>query len=268
MITSLQNPLVKRLIKLRDKKDRQREGVFLIEGEKELLHAVDNGISLETVIYCTELMAENATFKTTEAIKSRLQSGYESFVEVTSKVYAKIAYRGKSGGILATAVIPAYTIDKLKLPENPLLLVIEGVEKPGNLGALLRTADGAGVDAAIICDANIDLYNPNVVRASLGALFTVPTLLMPLDDTINWPEKNRIKVVLSSPVADCDYTDADYTGPVAIVLGSEKEGLPKRLLNSKFHQVRIPLAGKMDSLNVSCAAAIILYEAYRQRKKS
>lgn len=272
MITSLQNPLVKRAVGLSEKK-RQRdcEGVFVIEGEKELLCALANGISIETLLYCPELIGANKQLTTDTAIERQLESagaqGTE-LVAVSQRVYSKIAYRQKVGGLVAIARMPVQNIDELKLAANPFILVIHGVEKPGNLGALLRTADGAGVDAVIVCDADVDLFNPNVVRSSLGAIFTVKTFVLSMEQTIGWLAANKIKVILSTPQGDRDYTDIDYTGPTAVVLGSEKAGLPSQWLGQNLCKVKIPMYGQMDSLNVSTSGAILFYEAVRQRKKT
>ncbi len=271
MITSLQNPLVKRVVGLGEKKrQRDREGVFVIEGEKELLYALANGISIETLLYCPELIGANKQLTTDTAIERQLESagaqGTE-LVAVSQQVYGKIAYRQKVGGLAAIARMPGQNIDELKLSANPFILVIHGVEKPGNLGALLRTADGAGVDAVIVCDADVDLFNPNVVRSSLGAVFTVKTFVLSMEQTIGWLAANKIKAILSTPQGDRDYTDIDYTGPTAVVLGSEKAGLPTQWLGQNLCKVKIPMYGQMDSLNVSTSGAILFYEAVRQRKK-
>jgi len=270
MITSLQNPLIKRIVAFKDKKHREREGVFLIEGEKEILHALSQGISLETLIYCSDLLRFNKDLNTIEHINEYLmggQSGQVKLVEADQRVYAKIAYRDKAEGLVAIAHLPKRDIEEMLLAQNPLILVIWGVEKPGNLGALLRTADGAGTDAVIVCnEGGVDLYNPNVVRGSLGALFTVPTYEMSLANTLDWLRQKQVTIVLTSPNATMDYTQPDYSGAVAIVLGSEKQGLPELLLQQDITQVKIPMLGRMDSLNVSCSGAILLYEVLRQRK--
>jgi TrmH family RNA methyltransferase len=187
-------------------------------------------------------------------------------VEVDQRVYARMAYRDKVEGLLAVAPIPRRNIEAFDVSETPFLLVALGIEKPGNLGALLRTADGAGVDALLLCGGGVDLYNPNVIRASLGAVFTVPAFEMSLESALTWLGKRKIQIILTSPDASTDYTNLDYTGPVAIVLGSEKQGLPEILLRQDITQVKIPMYGQMDSLNVSCSGAILLYEVLRQRK--
>jgi TrmH family RNA methyltransferase len=271
MITSAQNPLVKRLVSLQEKKRlRLQEGVFLIEGERELLHALAGGIEFETVFYCLELLVGNAELNSMESLAGRFSigsTGAVELVQVSPRVYGKIALRENTGGIVGVAKIPRRDIYKLQLSKNPLVLVVAGVEKPGNLGALLRTADGAGVEVVIVCDGEVDLYNPNVVRSSLGALFTVPTFPLSWEETGQWLQENRILMIFTSPAVEKDYTEEDYTGAVAIFLGSEKGGLPSEWLRKKASQVKIPMRGQMDSLNVSCSGAIVLYEAVRQRER-
>ncbi len=271
LITSAQNPLVKRLVSLREKKKlRLQEGVFLIEGETELLNGLAGQIEFDTVVYCNELLAGNAELNTIESLIKRFDivgSEATELVEVSLRVYGKISLRENTGGIIGIAKIPRRDIYRLKLSKNPLVLVAVGVEKPGNLGALLRTADGAGVEVVIVCEAEVDMYNPNVVRSSLGALFTVPTFQLSWEETRQWLQKNRIRMIFTTPAAEKDYTAEDYTGAVAIFLGSEKEGLPAEWLREKAGLVKIPMLGKMDSLNVSCSGAVVLYEAVCQRKK-
>jgi RNA methyltransferase, TrmH family len=266
LITSLQNPLVKRAVALRDGTDRRRLGLFVIEGEKEFLHAVAGGVRFDALICCGELMADNALLNCVEALAG-YSGGADSFVaEVTPQVYAKIAYRQNVGGIIALAHIPQNDINTLKLSECPLVLVIAGVEKPGNIGALLRTADGVGFDAVIVVeDGGADLYNPNVIRASLGAIFTVKVFSIGRGEAVEWLRSRNIRPILTSPDATEDYTAVDYSGAVAIVVGSESGGLPEEWLQSAGCKVKIPMNGQMDSLNVSCAGAVIMYEALRQR---
>jgi TrmH family RNA methyltransferase len=271
IITSAQNPLVKSLVTLRKKKRlRLEEGVFLIEGEKELLHALAGGIEIETIVFCRELLVGNAELNSMESLAVKFGTGKTTrvkMVEVASRVYGKIAVREDVEGIVGVAKIPRRDIHKLPLSRNPLALVAAGVEKPGNLGALLRTADGAGVDVLIVCGTQVDLYNPNVIRSSLGALFTVPAFPLSWEETRRWLEKNRIRMIFTSPGAQKEYTEEDYAGAVAIFLGSENEGLPSEWFQKKDSTVKIPMQGKMDSLNTSCSGAIVLYEAVRQRKR-
>lgn len=266
MITSLQNPLVKWVAGLNRRRERQREGLFLIEGERELQHAATGGIIFEKVLCCPEILTGNERLKNIEEVAAL--AGNAKVVEVSAAVFAKVAYRDQAGGILAVAKIPTGNIDELELGTETLVLVVEGVEKPGNVGALLRTADGAGVDAVIVCGPGVDLYSPNVVRGSLGALFTVKTFVLSFEQAGEWLGGNGFRTIVSSPAAQRDYCQADYGGRVALVVGSEKGGLSRRWLEGGGEAVRIAMAGQMDSLNVSCSGAILMYEALRQRSQA
>lgn len=264
MITSLQNPLVKRIVGLKDRRDRQREGVFVIEGEKELLHAVAGGIHLEALVVCPALLHGNSQLTSIDklaTLKAR------DTVEVINHVFAKMAYRESTGGLLAIAATPAATLVDIPLADRMLVLVVEGAEKPGNLGALLRTADGAGANAVIVCGQGVDLYNPNVVRASLGALFTVPTVAATEEEARQWLQTHQFQIVLASPSAKTDYATMTYAKKTALVLGSEHQGLSDFWLLKGADSIAIPMRGRMDSLNVSCSGAILLYEIARQQAK-
>jgi len=269
MISSLQNELVKRVVRLRDRRDRQREGVFVIEGEKEFLCATANGIAIETVLYCGELLGGNERLKTAEGVEGyagELGGGAKA-VAVSERVYEKIAYRETVGGLVAVARTPVRDIKDAALSDRPFVVVVEGVEKPGNLGALLRTADGAGVEAVIVCGEAVELYNPNVVRSSVGAVFAVACFACSSDEARAWLRGRGIGVVVATPGAKDRYTEIDYTGPVALVLGSEHEGVDAGWLGAEAVQVRIPMAGQMDSLNVAASGAVLMYEVARQRRE-
>ncbi len=273
MIVSNKNPLIKRLRALRDKTDRDRQGVFVIEGDKEISYALGAGLSFETVVYCSTLMGNNKQLNSIEQLRQLYYRQHSSdkapavqFVEVSAEVFAKVAYRGHCGGWLAIAHTPHCQLDDIKVGNNAFLLVVVNLEKPGNAGALLRSADAAGVDAVIFADTQVDLYNPNVVRASIGALFTLPCVSAASQEVIGWLRKGGINMVLARPQADVDYFDVDYTGPTAVVLGSEHAGLGGQWLKQpNTTQVRIPMRGAMDSLNVSVSGAVLMYEVLRQR---
>lgn len=269
MITSLKNPWIKQVVALKDKRDRDRLGLFVVEGEKEFLHALGQGIVMETIFYCGEILPANTRLNSLPALQQAAAAAgaaITDWVEVSEPVFAKMAYRDQAGGIIAAARIPARTLASMALSDVPLLLVLEGIEKPGNLGALLRTADAAGVDAVLLGDPAIDLYNPNVVRASLGALFTVPAIADSCENILGWLEEHPIQIVTAAPAARLSYTDIDYTKPTAIVFGSEKAGLSPLWQQKPFSSVSIPMRGRMDSLNLSISGAILLYEAVRQRE--
>lgn len=245
---------------------RRKAGLFVLEGRKEIAHALNAGIGIVEFFFCPEIIADDEAVSEYPGLLDAVSSSTADIYQVTPQIYEKIAYRGKVEGMIAIATYPEQKPDFSKLPANPLILVVEGVEKPGNLGAILRSADGAGVDMVLIADnGGTDLYNPNVIRSSVGAIFTVPTFCLPLDSVISLLNDNTVRIVLTSPDATTSFWQIDYNGPVAIVLGSEHAGLPQNWLSSRLLSVYIPMAGKMDSLNVSCSAAIMLYEARRQR---
>ncbi len=265
-ITSLKNDLVKKVISLSGGNKRRKAGLFVLEGRKEIAHALNAGIEVVEVFICPEILADDDAVSEYPGLIDALAESTDRIHEVTAPVYAKIAYRGKVEGLVALAEYPSARPEMASLPEKPLILVIEGVEKPGNLGAILRTADGAGVDMVLVADnGGTDLYNPNVIRSSVGAVFTLNVFCMPLDEVIAFLKESGVKVVLTSPDATRSFWEVDYCGATAIVLGSEHAGLPKQWLNNEKLSVYIPMAGDMDSLNVSCSAAITLYEACRQR---
>ncbi|MBI1795155.1 MAG: RNA methyltransferase [Chloroflexi bacterium] len=256
-ITSLQNPRVKYFVKLReDKKQRRQDGLMLVEGFDEIALALSAGYKPHTLLAAPELATRQIDFSAAENIS------------VTRAVFEKISYRDNPDGWLAIFPIPKISLDDLKLSPSPLIVVAESVEKPGNLGAILRTADAARVDALIVCDARTDIYNPNVVRASRGTLFTVPTVEASNQDALSFLRRNGTRILAASPQADSLYTTQDLRGPLALAVGSEDEGLTDFWLGRADVKVKIPMTGKVNSLNVSIAAALIIYEAVRQRTSS
>ncbi|MBI9020072.1 MAG: RNA methyltransferase [Verrucomicrobia bacterium] len=272
IITSVQNERVKRIVKLQRKASARREaGLTVIEGAREVSRAIENGW------HPTELWVGSADglafFKTLEVGSADRPVVFQASEEVMDK----ISYRENPDGVLAVGPLVGKTLAELELPENPLILVAEGVEKPGNLGALLRTADGAGADAAIVCDAATDLNNPNVIRNSIGTLFYLPIAEATSEEAIAFLKERGIRILSAVPDADAVYTDVDLTGPLAIAVGAEDVGLSNHWKQAepapinfsepwKNLQVKIPMLGKNDSLNVSVSAAVLLYEAVRQRK--
>lgn len=231
---------------------RRAEGLTVIEGAREVSRAIENGWQPVELWFCPELGAE--------------KPGDGDFFQCSRTVFEKISYREGPDGVLAVGPLVGKALADLKLSANPLILVAEGLEKPGNLGALLRTADGAGVDAVIICDAATDLNNPNVIRASIGTLFYLPVAEATTEETISFLKSRGVKILSAVPDAEAVYTGVDLTGPVAIVVGAEDKGLSSQWTNVADLNVKIPMLGKNDSLNVSVSAAILLYEAVRQRK--
>jgi TrmH family RNA methyltransferase len=260
-ITSVQNPRVKQLVKLRDRRSRDQAGVFLVEGYREIRRALEKNTVLTELYYAPEwFLGENEA----ALIAQAEQAGAQLF-ELTKDAFAKAAYRERPDGLIAVAPQWQKTLADLKLRPEPFLLILEAIEKPGNLGTLLRGADAAGCDAVIVCDPVTDLFNPNVVRASTGVLFSMPCLVAEKEATLAWLRAGKIKTVATTPAAPGLHSAADLRGPLAIVMGSEQYGLSDYWLQNADLLVRIPMAGQADSLNVGMAAVITLFEAVRQR---
>ncbi|MEQ8679308.1 MAG: RNA methyltransferase [Cyclobacteriaceae bacterium] len=256
-ITSPQNPKIKHLISLQKPRERRKSGTFLIEGIREISLAQQGGIEIIEMYLCDTL------YQSDDAYPIQL-SGISVF-NITKDIFSKVAYRDASGGVLAVAKTPQKTLNQLTSTAPPLYLVLEKVEKPGNIGAVLRTADAAGVDGLIICDPATDLFNPNIIRASLGCLFTVPTAVCSNEELTAFFTQNNIRSYATLPAATKIYAEASYQGAIAILLGAESTGLSNYWVKHADFQVRIPMAGKIDSLNISNAAAIFTFEALRQR---
>jgi TrmH family RNA methyltransferase len=261
VITSLTNARVKAAVRLRDRREREATGLTLVDGARELWRAMDAGVDLFEAFVCEE----NVRSAEAEDVVERLRGGPATVVDVSPTVLAKIAFGDRSDGVVAVVRAPKVTLDDLDPPANPLVVVVESVEKPGNLGAILRTADGAGASALIAADPLTDLFNPNAIRASLGTIFTVPVATTTTAELLDWLAAHGIMPIAARVDATTHYTDVDLRGPVAIVLGSEAGGLSDAWNDPRVLPVRIPMLGAADSLNVSVAAAILLYEAVRQR---
>jgi TrmH family RNA methyltransferase len=283
-ITSLQNPRIKQLVKLRDRRPRDEAGVFLVEGYRQIRRALEKGVGLTELYISPEwYLGENEP-----ALIAQAEAAGAKVFELTKDAFAKVAYRERPDGLLAVAPQWKRTLDDLDLPvagvadpgsekaplpgsansatsRPPFLLVVEAIEKPGNLGTILRSADAAGVDALIVCDPVTDLFNPNVVRASTGVLFSVPVVIASSAEVRPWLKARGIRAVATTPSAAVLHTETDLRGPLAIVMGSEQYGLSDYWLKESDAQVRIPMAGQADSLNVAMATIITLFEAVRQR---
>jgi len=258
-ITSKQNQGIKNLIHLQKHSEREKQNVFVIEGLKELEKAIQNGYHFESVYFFAGLIS----FERLQTIfNQRLPS---KVYEVNAEVFSKIAYRENSGGIVALAEPKSHSINEFQNDEKALFLVIEGVEKPGNIGAIYRTADAAGVTGIIICDPKADIYNPNAIRASLGCVFTVPTIITSSEKAINWLKKNDIKIYCTYLKAAFHYHKIDYTESSAIVMGTEATGISQVWVEASDANIIIPMRGIADSMNVSTSAAVVLFEACRQR---
>jgi len=259
-ITSLQNPQIKNLIQLTTKSHvRKEQGIFIIEGQREIARAKESGYHFESCFYSPAIM----TPVSRELLES-LGKGVR-FYEVSLPVYSKISYRENIDGLIVTAWQQNKKLEDLKLKINPLILVLESVEKPGNLGAILRTADAAGLDAVIICDPQTDLYNPNVVRSSLGCLFSNQIVSCNSNDAVLFLKKNRIRIYSAALQDAVLYHQEDFTKGTAFVMGSEADGLTEIWRKEANRIIRIPMAGIADSLNVSVSAAVLIFEAVRQR---
>jgi RNA methyltransferase, TrmH family len=259
-ITSLQNPRIKRAIRLRDARARRRLGWMLIDGIREIHRAWEAGVELVEV-YCfgTEGQSE------ANALLERLAEARVSVLQVTGPVFQKLAFGQRSAGFVAVAKVPDLTLDRLVLPEEAVVAVLEGVEKPGNLGAVLRSADAAGVAAVIVADGGTDLYNPNAIRASLGAIFTVPVAAATGQQVLGWLRRQGFSVYAAWVDGVEDYSQVAYRGRSAFVLGSEAHGLSELWRGDGMTRVRIPMCGVVDSLNVSATAAVLFYEALHQK---
>ncbi|TAN37563.1 MAG: RNA methyltransferase [Verrucomicrobia bacterium] len=261
-ITSLQNPRVKQVVKLRDRGDRDATGLLLIEGYREVKRALDNHWKLHTLFFCRALFMG----KNEQPLLERAAAAGTELIECSAPVFQKMAYRDRPEGLLALAPQVHRTLADLHLPTNPLVIVAEAIEKPGNLGTMLRSADAAGVHAVIVCDRCTDIHNPNVVRASIGTLFCVPVVEATTDEALAWLRAQGIAALAATPHAAQEYTQVDMTRGIAIVVGTEQYGLSDRWMQNAEVQVRIPMLGQVDSLNVAAATTILLFEAVRQRR--
>jgi len=265
-ITSLQNPKLKDAIKLKERSAREESGLFIIEGYREIKRAVDAGIHLQTLFFCPELFLG---VNEPDLLKQITAAGSE-LISCSERVFTKLSYRDRPDGLVAIAIQMKYQlrdlIARLADKKTPFLVIAESIEKPGNLGSILRSADAAGADGVIVCDRCTDIYNPNVVRASVGTLFTLPVVEASSAETLIWLRSKKIKVVAATPSAQEEFTDANLQGPIAIVVGTEQIGLSELWMKAADKQVRIPMQGVADSLNVATAATLLLYEVLRQRK--
>lgn len=253
-ITSLQNARVKHIVKLRDdKRQRQKDGLMLVEGFDEIQLALSAGHKPHTLLSAPELALNQITF-----------SQAETFI-VSRPVFEKMSYRDNPDGWLAIFPIPQTDLNDLRLSDSPLVIVAESIEKPGNLGAILRTADAAHVDALLVCDPRVDVWNPNVVRASRGTVFSVPVVECDNASALEWLKMRQIRIIATTPSADVMYSDVDMRQPTAITVGTEDEGLTEFWMSIADMKVKIPMMGKVNSLNVSVSTALIVYEGVRQR---
>jgi len=262
-ITSLQNPRIKAAVRLRSRHGREKAGLMLIDGARELSRAIAGGVELREVFLCPAL----CTSSEARQVANTLPDSAQVF-QVSEAVFRKLAFGRRAEGILGLAAIPQRTLDSLVLPQNPLVAILEAVEKPGNVGAVIRSADAAGLAAVILADPATDLYNPNAIRASLGTIFTLPVCQAESAEIIAWLRRSGLKIVAARVDGEMTYDQVDYRAPTAILLGSEAAGLSSAWRADDIHGVRLPMCGAADSLNVSVAAAVLFYEALRQRRSS
>ncbi len=293
-ITSAQNPKIKNLLLLQEKsKARREQGLFVVEGRRELDHCLEAGYTVKTVFVCPEILkasgldsAENYflcsssknQFSATSFLRHPTHAEAQApchserseesplCIEIPEQLYKKVAYRESTEGIIAEVEYKSLKLEDLRLPENPLVMVLESVEKPGNLGAVLRSADAAGADAVLICDPLTDLYNPNLIRSSIGAIFTVPTVACTSEEAIAFLQAKGIQILTAQLQDSSLYYDVDMRRGTALVMGTESTGLTEQWRQVASAHILIPMLGQLDSLNVSVSAAILLFEAVRQRQ--
>ncbi|MBS1952427.1 MAG: RNA methyltransferase DR1017 [Cytophagales bacterium] len=256
-ITSLQNPKIKSLLALEKPRERRKQKLFIIEGKREIEWAIEAGYKIGNIFFCDEIISF-------DELPEKLKND-KLIIPVSTEVFEKIAVREGSGGLIAVAGQKAHLLSEIKLKKNPLVLILESVEKPGNLGAMLRTADAAAVDAVIICDLQTDFYNPNVIRSSVGCVFTNQLAAASSEETIDWLKKNQIHIFCTSLQSAKPYHQIDFTQPTAIVMGTEATGLSEAWTKNSDANIIIPMRGKIDSMNVSNAAAVVVFEVLRQR---
>lgn len=262
-IDSLQNARVKRAKGLMQKRQRDREGLFLLEGERELERGIEAGIESTQIMLCPELFKHA---ETSLALKDKLIDGTTPVIFLTKQVFEHCSYRENPDGFLAICKTFNRSLDELVLSNNPLLLIVESLEKPGNLGTILRTADATGVDALILNDPITDIFNPNVIRASAGVAFKVPTVVATPSETHAYLKAKQILSFATTPDTDQLHFDASFSNPSAILMGSEKDGLSGFWIQHSDYKIRLPMTGQADSLNVGAATAAVLYEIIRQRR--
>ena len=263
IITSVQNARIKHVVALQQKSSlRREEGLFVVEGQREIEHCLEGGYEVVEVFSRKEEGGKRKEITPATTL-------------VTPQVYEKMAYRGSTEGIIAVVKSRNHSLSSFLFPpssflekDNPLVVVLEGVEKPGNIGAILRSADAANVDAVIVCDPLTDLYNPNLIRASIGAIFTVPTAVCTSQECIAFLKERDIKILTAQLQDSYEYYDYDMRPATAIVMGTESTGLTQQWREAADAHIRIPMLGRLDSLNVSVSAAILMFEAVRQRKVS
>lgn len=262
-ITSQQNPRVKFLVSLHKRRERDLNQQFLVEGIREHQRLLASSYQIESVWYCPEITERSEASRTIiEVLQERTETGA---TQVSSSVFSRIAYRGSSEGIISVVKQPTLALTDLQIRSNPCFLIACGLEKPGNIGSILRSADAVASDGVIVCDPRTDFFNPNVIRASIGTVFSVPLAVSNPNQLIEWAEFQGVTLIATSPIAPTSYTEMDLTRPCGIIIGEEHGGLPDSFLDRVVHTVSLPVLGQGDSLNAAITAAIMLFETNRQR---
>ncbi len=262
-ILSTKNEQVKHLVHLKDKRDRDRNQEYIIEGYRELFHAQSSGAKVKKIFYCPELFLGVNEMDLIHSFK-----GVE-MIECGEEPFMKMSYRDRPDGLIAIAEqskLGVETLEKILQKKNPFIVVVESIEKPGNLGSILRSCDATGVDALIVCDPKTDIHNPNVIRSSVGAFFLIPVFEMSSEEAIALLNKYKIAILATTPHTNHYYDDVSLITSVAIILGTEQLGLTPLWMNEATLKVKMPMLGTIDSLNVSNAASIMMYEVVRQRR--
>ena len=257
IITSHHNSKIKNIIALEKPRERNAQNVFVIEGMREFSLAAEAHYEFISIFFCPDIVEASAILS--------VVNNEQLLIPVERSVFEKITYRDSTEGVAAITRQKKHSLASLELSENPFIVILEGVEKPGNLGAILRTADAARVDAVIICDPKTDFYNPNVIRSSVGCIFTVPIAASSVTETIEWLKIKKIRIVVTDLEGSVPYHTVDYTSPVAVILGTESTGITREWKQQADASIIIPMRGKIDSMNVSNAAAVIVFESMRQR---
>ncbi len=260
-ITSPQNPRLKNAAKLRTRRGREKQNRIIIDGFREVGHAIDASTEITELFGCMSILNKEKR----QRFEELAQRAKTEVFNVDTHVFNKLAFGDRAEGVVAVARKPNASLDQLNLPDSPLIGVIESIEKPGNVGAVIRSADGAGLDAVIVVSGGTDLYNPNAIRASLGGIFSMNVADASAQETILWLEQNNIKILAARVDGAQSYTKVDFKQPAAIVLGSEAHGLSSEWNRPSVASIALPMHGKLDSLNISASAAVLFYEARRQR---
>ena len=254
-ISSLNNPVVKNIIALRKNKKRKEQNKIVIEGKVEIERAIKADFNISSLLVCESLLSKNDNISTDKAV----------LYKTDLKVMRKLSYRENPSPYIAIAGSRKSNLEDVLIRDDMLVVVLEAIEKPGNLGAILRTAEASGVDAVIINDKRVDIFNPNVIRASLGIVFSLPVIISNIKETVTWLNKNKIEIFITTPQAKNIYYKEDYKKSTAIVIGTEHEGLSDDWLGQANNKILIPMRGGVDSLNASVSAALLMYEVVRQR---